>query len=118
MTTEGEGVTQCPNCMGDDLSTGPVTDGTEQTVCFTCGWDTANGVTSKRCPGGCGAWISDGLLCCDPCWKRVPTRVPGYPDPWRRARLSARGFGSYRQFEKATDAARAWLIANPFRGVS
>lgn len=111
----------CPQCGGGDMSTGTVSDGSVQTVCLVCGWDTEHGVTTKPCPGACGRWISDDLLCCDQCWARIPTRVPGFERPWRTARNYARRMcGSdydWRQFERATDAARTWLVAHPSKAV-
>lgn len=112
---------RCPQCgaSGDDVSTGPVTDGSEQTVCFICGWDTEHGTTTVQCRGGCGRWISKDLLCCDPCWARIPSRVPGFDRPWRIARRHARRTRAtwYENLlaERATEAAKAWLVAHPAR---
>lgn len=70
----------------------------------------------KPCPGGCGTEISDLILCCDQCWARIPARVPGFDRPWRTARRMARWYRNYDgTFERATDAARAWLLAHPVK---
>lgn len=68
----------------------------------------------KACPGRCSRRIREGIVCCDPCWERIPTNVPGAAR-WRTQRKIARQINSWNSFEKATEAALAWLNAHPAR---
>lgn len=68
-------------------------------------------MANKPCPG-CDTPIEEGLLCCDPCWARIPTRVPGFTQPWRSSRIKSRPLRDWGRFEQATEAALAWLVAH------
>lgn len=67
----------------------------------------------KTCPG-CETRIRDDILCCDPCWNRVPTNLPDQPR-WRSRRRTARSRGgSYAWVivDQIHDAVLTWLAAN------
>jgi hypothetical protein len=62
----------------------------------------------KPCPG-CGARIADRRLCCDPCWDRVPTNMPGFRR-WRSSVRLARQVNDWHTLEGIFNAVRAWLV--------
>lgn len=60
---------------------------------------------------GCGAQI-DEVICCDPCWDRVPTNLPGQPR-WRSRLRGARQTRDWPAIDRIIVAVHAWLTAHP-----
>ena len=103
----------CPHCGSEDFGT--FADHHPH-VCLTCGYDDEHGAAAV-CPGG--RHPNDrGQLCCDECWKRIPTHLPDQPR-WRsrlaHARRYARGMSyiGWDEAEKIHEAVRAWLADHP-----
>ena len=98
----------CPHCGYH--SYGPVLDGFVH-VCPDCGYDTEHGMTGV-CPGGKHPKDSDNV-CCDFCWDRIPTRLPGMARPWRTGLRDARAIRAWGQIETILTANKAWLSDHP-----
>lgn len=100
---------RCPHCGSDDY--GPIDAGVD--VCPDCGYDSENRTPAPTCVG-CGVQIGV-VICCDACWARVPTRLPGATRPWRNELRMYRRIKSWRGVEDTTKAVRAWLADHPRR---
>jgi hypothetical protein len=71
-------------------------------------------VSEEACPGGVGDHTRPPYtLCCDACWARVPTRIPGWPVPWRTSLKGMRTIRDWHSVQAIHDAIRAWLRAHP-----
>jgi hypothetical protein len=67
---------------------------------------------SNKCPGGMHD-KSPHVVCCDECWARVPTRLPGKSRPWRTDLRIARAIHSWRQIEDIITTVHDWLTEHP-----
>jgi hypothetical protein len=68
------------------------------------------------CPGGDHPGVF-GELCCDPCWERLPARLPdphtGAVRAWRRSIVQARMRKDWRYIERMHGTILAWLREHP-----
>jgi hypothetical protein len=63
------------------------------------------------CPG-CGTACGNDL-CCDPCWTRLPTRLPGEGRPWRAQLKASRATRHTMGVARIHDAVETWLREHP-----
>jgi hypothetical protein len=78
---------------------------------------------SERCPG-CWREKPPRDICCDPCWARLPAKLPVGPggelQAWRRRNAQLRRYTRtndyvWQELGRIMDAARAWLVEHPER---
>lgn len=99
---------RCPYCGSEDYGT--VNEG-HGWCCLTCGYDTDHGIGGV-CPGGLHPRAGKKGLCCDACWKRVPTDLPGHPR-WRSALRRLAKMRWRTQMLPIEEAVLAWLREHP-----
>jgi hypothetical protein len=63
----------------------------------------------------CDGLVDEGLVCCDRCWRRIPTHL-GENRPlryWRSNLRVARQIRSWNEVGTILDAVKAWLAKHP-----
>lgn len=73
-------------------------------------------MSDPQCPG-CGRPKEAATdLCCDPCWERLPAKLPvgegGAMLSWRRRRGTMRVVRDWGGLERINEAIRTWLREN------
>lgn len=67
-------------------------------------------IAADQCPG-CTNSKPSNEICCNACWKSIPTSIPGLPRV-RTTLRDLRRFKRWPQLEDAMDTLRAWLAEN------